>query len=198
MRPTNPCQAGAFGYRTRLRREQGDSAGAADRDRGCIRWTSRRIIDALILGVVEGVTEFIPVSSTAHLLLAGPLLGFESAGKAFEVLIQLGAILALLVGLCRPPAGISPRPAARPRGPSASSSACSSPSCRRRSSASLFHGFITEVLFDSLIADLRRADRRRHRAPLPRPAAARRRATPTSWTTRCRSASASASSSACR
>jgi undecaprenyl-diphosphatase len=54
------------------------------------------IVEALILGVVEGVTEFIPVSSTAHLLLAGRLLGFENAGKAFEVLIQLGAILALL------------------------------------------------------------------------------------------------------
>jgi undecaprenyl-diphosphatase len=56
----------------------------------------KSLIDAVILGVVEGVTEFIPVSSTAHLLLAGRLLGFESAGKAFEVLIQLGAILALL------------------------------------------------------------------------------------------------------
>ena len=54
------------------------------------------IAHALILGVIEGVTEFIPVSSTAHLLLAGRVLGFESAGKAFEVLIQLGAILALL------------------------------------------------------------------------------------------------------
>lgn len=54
------------------------------------------IIDALILGVVEGITEFLPVSSTAHLLLVGQLLGFENEGKAFEVLIQFGAILALL------------------------------------------------------------------------------------------------------
>jgi undecaprenyl-diphosphatase len=56
----------------------------------------KTIIDAVILGIVEGVTEFIPVSSTAHLLLAGRLLGFRSVGNAFEVLIQLGAILALL------------------------------------------------------------------------------------------------------
>ena len=54
------------------------------------------IASAIILGIVEGLTEFIPVSSTGHVLLLGDLLGFESAGKAFEVLIQLGAICALL------------------------------------------------------------------------------------------------------
>jgi len=54
------------------------------------------IIDALVLGLIEGLTEFIPVSSTAHLLLAGHFLGFHNPGKAFEVLIQLGAILAIL------------------------------------------------------------------------------------------------------
>jgi undecaprenyl-diphosphatase len=50
----------------------------------------------ILLGLIEGLTEFIPVSSTGHVLLAGHFLGFESPGKTFEVLIQLGAILAIL------------------------------------------------------------------------------------------------------
>lgn len=54
------------------------------------------IVSAILLGLLEGLTEFIPVSSTGHILLAGHFLGFESTGKAFEVLIQLGAILAIL------------------------------------------------------------------------------------------------------
>jgi len=54
------------------------------------------IVEAALLGVLEGLTEFIPVSSTAHLLLAGHFLGFESTGKAFEVMIQLGAVLAVI------------------------------------------------------------------------------------------------------
>jgi undecaprenyl-diphosphatase len=54
------------------------------------------IVEALLLGLLEGLTEFIPVSSTGHILLAGHFLGFQSTGKAFEVLIQLGAILAIL------------------------------------------------------------------------------------------------------
>lgn len=53
-------------------------------------------INAIILGIVEGLTEFIPVSSTGHILLLGHFLGFESKGKAFEVMIQLGAILAVI------------------------------------------------------------------------------------------------------
>jgi len=52
---------------------------------------------AAALGLLEGLTEFIPVSSTGHLLLVGHFLGFESAGKTFEVVIQLGAVLALVV-----------------------------------------------------------------------------------------------------
>ncbi|MFZ1772891.1 MAG: undecaprenyl-diphosphate phosphatase [Rhizobiaceae bacterium] len=54
------------------------------------------IAEAAVLGLLEGLTEFIPVSSTGHILLAGHFLGFQSTGKAFEVLIQLGAILAIL------------------------------------------------------------------------------------------------------
>jgi len=50
-----------------------------------------------LLGIIEGLTEFIPVSSTAHLLLAAHFLGFQSPGQVFEVLIQLGAILAIVV-----------------------------------------------------------------------------------------------------
>lgn len=55
-----------------------------------------QIIEAFFLGLIEGLTEFLPVSSTGHLLLVGHFLGFESTGKTFEVLIQLGAILAIL------------------------------------------------------------------------------------------------------
>jgi len=50
----------------------------------------------ILLGLLEGLTEFLPVSSTGHLLLAGYFLGFNSPGKTFEVLIQLGSILAIL------------------------------------------------------------------------------------------------------
>lgn len=57
---------------------------------------SETLVGALILGLVEGLTEFIPVSSTGHILLLGHFIGFESTGKTFEVLIQLGAILAIL------------------------------------------------------------------------------------------------------
>ena len=54
------------------------------------------IWQAILLGFIEGLTEFLPVSSTAHVLLAGHFLGFDSPGKTFEVLIQLGAILAVI------------------------------------------------------------------------------------------------------
>ncbi|MEN3793441.1 undecaprenyl-diphosphate phosphatase [Fulvimarina sp. MAC3] len=54
------------------------------------------IFDAVILGITEGLTEFLPVSSTGHILLLGHFLGFRSTGFVFEIVIQLGAILAIL------------------------------------------------------------------------------------------------------
>lgn len=53
-------------------------------------------LKAALLGFIEGLTEFLPVSSTGHLILFGHYLGFNSPGHSFEVLIQLGAILAIL------------------------------------------------------------------------------------------------------
>ena len=56
------------------------------------------LLIAAILGVVEGLTEFLPVSSTGHMIIVGHLLGFEGdTAKTFEVVIQLGSILATMV-----------------------------------------------------------------------------------------------------
>lgn len=54
------------------------------------------LIKALFLGLIEGLTEFLPISSTGHLILFGQLIDFKSdSGRVFEVVIQLGAILAV-------------------------------------------------------------------------------------------------------
>ena len=54
------------------------------------------LIKAIILGVVEGLTEFLPISSTGHLIVFADLLNFQSNGKVFEIAIQLGSVLAVV------------------------------------------------------------------------------------------------------
>ncbi len=107
-----------------------------------------RILDALLLGLVEGLTEFIPVSSTGHILLLGHFLGFENPGKTFEVLIQLGAILAVVAVYARRLLGVAER-------------LPSDPAARRfvigivvaflpaAVIGATLHGFIKEVLFET-------------------------------------------------
>jgi undecaprenyl-diphosphatase len=55
------------------------------------------ILQAILLGIVEGFTEFLPISSTGHLIVVGDLIGFHNDGRVFEIAIQLGAILAVVV-----------------------------------------------------------------------------------------------------
>ncbi|HEY7188241.1 MAG TPA: undecaprenyl-diphosphate phosphatase, partial [Vicinamibacterales bacterium] len=51
---------------------------------------------AAVLGVIQGLTEFLPISSTAHLLIAGRLLGYDDPNGVFTVMIQFGSVLAVM------------------------------------------------------------------------------------------------------
>ena len=57
------------------------------------------IFHAIVLGIVEGITEFLPISSTGHLILASDLLSIPvtAFSKSFDIIIQLGAIAAVIV-----------------------------------------------------------------------------------------------------
>ena len=75
---------------------------------------------AVIMGIVEGLTEYIPVSSTGHLIVAGTVLGLQGEkSKTFEIFIQLGAILAVVIHYRRRFLGLlrSPRAAGRRSSP---------------------------------------------------------------------------------
>ena len=99
----------------------------------------RTYIEAVVLGLIEGLTEFLPVSSTGHILLAGHFMGFESTGKTFEVVIQLGAILALLLIYTQRLLGVA---AAAPRDPKA-----------RRFIASILLAFLPAAVIGALAHD---------------------------------------------
>lgn len=113
------------------------------------------LLIALVLGIVEGLTEFIPVSSTGHLILAGHFLGFTGErAETFEVVIQLGAIMAVVVLYWQRFKGlIWPKPYVRFAGSRGLwlLALTTAPACIL---GLLLHGFIKEFLFGSTLSVL--------------------------------------------
>jgi undecaprenyl-diphosphatase len=109
-----------------------------------------QLFEASLLGLLEGLTEFLPVSSTGHLLLLGHFLRFESTGKTFEVLIQLGAILAILLAYS---ARLWQIATALPRDPAARRFVIGVVIAFLPAAVlgALLHGFIKEVLFNPFL-----------------------------------------------
>jgi undecaprenyl-diphosphatase len=108
-------------------------------------------IAAIFLGIIEGLTEFLPVSSTGHLIVFEDLLGFQGPpGKTFEVMIQLGAILALVLlyfqKIWDTATGLATDPAARRF--AASILVAFLPALVL---GAALHGFIKSVLFSPLV-----------------------------------------------
>jgi undecaprenyl-diphosphatase len=97
------------------------------------------LVDAALLGIIQGLTEFLPVSSTAHLLIAERLIGFEDPHGVFAVMIQLGSILAIVwlyrAKLLRVVSGL-------PRDPDA-----------QRFALALFVAFVPALLAGAFLAD---------------------------------------------
>ena len=105
-------------------------------------------LQAIVLGIVQGLTEFLPISSTAHLRIVPAFLGWEDPGAAFTAVIQLGTMAAVLIYFRARPAGGSRAPgcaslrdadAARRRSTRGWAGTSSSARSRSRSSASLFN-----------------------------------------------------------
>jgi undecaprenyl-diphosphatase len=97
------------------------------------------LVAAAVLGVLQGLTEFLPISSTAHLLIAGDLLGYEDPGGVFTVMIQLGSIFAVMwlyrSKIVSVVAGLGTDPAAR------------------RFAAALLLAFLPSLVAGALLAD---------------------------------------------
>ena len=55
------------------------------------------IFESIILGIIQGLTEFLPISSSGHLVLAQHFLGFEMEGILFEITLHLGTLLSILI-----------------------------------------------------------------------------------------------------